>query len=224
MPTESKSFSYTNGTRFPSLRSAGRDLASRLEDYRGDDNVVVLGIVLGGTLIAHEVAKHLNSHLDLVIIRRLLAPRESGWPTCPVNVAGWLFIDEELGPRPAIPATPLDYFAADALAELEQRAQICRGGRAPLNLAGKTVILADCGIGSGSTMHAAIRALRVQEPAQIIAAVPVSDPTGHAMVAAVADEIVCLMQPQTFGHAGMWYVDFGRPGDEQVGELLAEQT
>lgn len=206
--------------RFPSLRSAGRDLALKLEKHREVDDVVVLAIALGGVPVAHEVAKYLSVPLDLVIIRRLLAPQGPGSQTCAVSIAGSMVIDEELLPRPAVPSTPLDHFVADAIAELSRREQTCRGGRPPINLAGGTVILVDCGIRTGLTMRAAIGALRTKEPAQIIAAVPVASHEARDAVAALADELIFLSQPEPFGHVGLWYADFSRPGDDRVGELL----
>jgi putative phosphoribosyl transferase len=206
--------------RFPSLRSAGRDLALRLETHREVDDVIVLAIALGGVPVAHEVAKYLGLPLDLVIIRRLLAPQGPGSQICAVNIAGSMVIDEELLPFPAVTSTPLDYFLADAIAELHRREQTCRRGRPPMDLAGRTVILVDCGIRTGLTMRAAIAALRTKKPAQIIAAVPVASHEACDGIATLADELIFLSQPQPFGNVALWYVDFSRPGDDLVGELL----
>lgn len=207
------------GTRFPNLHRAGRELALQLEPHR-IDNIVVLGIALGGVPVAHEVANYLRAQLDLVIIRRLLAPQGPGSQVCAVNIGGSLIIDEELLPLPAVPRTPLNYFVADAIAELARRVQICRSGRPPIELADKTVILVDCGIHTGLTMRAVIGTLRTKQPAQIIAAVPVAAPEGHKAVATFVDKLVCLVQPEPFGHVGLWYEDFSRPNDDGVGELL----
>ncbi|HEY8189005.1 MAG TPA: phosphoribosyltransferase family protein [Pyrinomonadaceae bacterium] len=206
--------------RFTNLRSAGRELALKLEEQRDVNDVIVLGIALGGLPVAFEVAQYLNVPLDLVIIRRLLTPQGPGSQTCAVNVAGSLVIDAELLPRPVVPSTPLDHFLADAIAELGRREQICRAGRPPIDLAGKTVILVDCGIRSGLTMQAAIGALRTKDPRQIIAAVPVASHEASAGVTALADDLIFLSQPEPFGHVGLWYLDFSRPGDDHVGELL----
>ena len=209
-------------TPFADLSSAGRELALKLAPYREGDNVVVLGIVLGGVPVAREVANFLRAPLDLVIIRRLLAPQGPGSQICAVNIGGSMVIDKELIPRPAVPSTPLDHFTNEAIVELGRREQNCRRGRPPADLAGKTVILVDCGIRSGSTMLAAIRAIRTQEPARIIAAVPVASFGGHAAIASLVDELVCLARPRPFGHVGLWYKDFTRPEDDRVGEVLAK--
>jgi putative phosphoribosyl transferase len=211
-------------TPFPDLSSAGRELASKLAPYREGDNVVVLAIVLGGVPVAREVANFLRAPLDLVIIRRLLAPQGPGSQICAVNIGGSMVIDKELIPRPAVPSTPLDHFTNDAIVELSRREQNCRRGRPPTDLSGKAVILVDCGIRSGSTMVAAISALRTRAPARIVAAVPVASLGGHAAIASLADEIVCLARPRPFGHVGLWYKDFTRPGDDRVSEVLETEA
>jgi putative phosphoribosyl transferase len=206
--------------RFPNLRSAGRELALKLEAYGQRHDVVVLALLLGGSLVAHEVAKILDAPLDVVIIRRLFTGGGPGSQVCAVNVCGSLVFNEELVPYTDTPSTPVEYFTADAIAGLERRALTCRGERPPTNLAGKIVVLVDCGIRTGSTMQAAIEALKTKEPAQIVAAVPVASLEGHASVLTIADEVVCLAHPEPFGHVGLWYTDFSRPGEELIGELL----
>lgn len=206
--------------RFPNLRTAGRELALKLDPYRGRDDVVVLAILLGGALVAHEAANWLGAPLDMVIIRRLFAPQGPGSQICAVNVGGSMVIDEELIPCAAVPTTPVEHFVADAIAELESREEICRRGRAPIDLKSRNVILVDCGIRTGLTMQAAIEALRTKGPARITAAVPVASEQGCLAVAAVADELVCLATPEPFGNVALWYTDFSRPGDESVGDLL----
>jgi putative phosphoribosyl transferase len=207
---------------FPNLRAAGRELALRLTKYREADNVVVLALVSGGTPVAHEVARFLRRPLDLLIIRRLLAPpRPESSLLCAVSIAGSMVVPEELMPRPATPSTPLDHFLADAIAELNHRAHISRRGLPPLNLEGQTVVLVDCGIRTGSTMRAAITALRTKVPEKIIAAVPVTSQGGQKAITALCDEFIYLARPERFGHVGLWYSDFSRPDDDCVGELLA---
>jgi len=206
--------------RFPNLRSAGRELALKLNLCRERNDVVVLAILLGGAPAAHEVANHLRAPLDFVIIRRLFAPQGPGSQICTVNVAGSMVIDEDLIPLRDVPSTPVEYFVADAITELKRREQRCRRGRPPIDLTGKTIILVDCGIRTGLTMQAAIGALRTKRPAKIIAAVPVASEQGRLAMAGLADEFVCLAWPEPFGHVGLWYTDFSRPDDETVGELL----
>jgi putative phosphoribosyl transferase len=205
---------------FPDLRGAGRDLAVKLGAYRGGSDVLVLAIARGGVEVGVEVARGLGLPLDLVLIRRLLAPRGPETAVCAVNVGGHLFLDEELPAPPAVPESGLDYFLADALEEFAHREQLCRGGRTAIDLACEIILLVDNGICTGSTVLAAIRALRAKTAARIIVAAPVSSPEGGATVEAVADKLICLAMPRPFGHVGLWYADFKRPEDEQISELL----
>jgi len=203
---------------YPDLRAAGRELAVALDPYR-DEDPIVLGIAAGGVPVAHEVAKHLEAPFDLVLIRRLLAPEGPGSQLCAFNVAGSMTHDEGIV-APSRPSSPIEYFLADALAEFKLRVQVCRRSCPPLLLKDRTVLLVDCGIRTGLTMKAAIGALRKLKPKSIIGAVPVTSSEGSAVVTHLLDEMVCLMRPEVFGNAGVWYRDFSRPSDEQIGELL----
>jgi putative phosphoribosyl transferase len=206
--------------RFPDLRSAGRDLALALEEFATRKDVLVLGLVLGGVPVAHEVAVHLDVPLDFLIIRRLLVPDGPGSQVCAVNIAGSLVVDEAVMPPLAVPESPLDYFVSDALEGLARRARICRGNRPAVEIAQKTILLVDCGIRTGFTMRAAIRALRTKGPERIIAAVPIASPDSQAVIESIADGIVCRRWAHPFGHVGMWYKDFSRAADHQVSEML----
>ncbi len=131
-----------------------------------------------------------------------------------------MVIDEESIPHSETPSTPVEYFVADAITQLKQRERTCRRGLPPINISGKTVILVDCGIRTGLTMQAAIGALKTMGPAKIVTAVPVASQPGRLAVAGLADDLVCLAEPEPFGHVGLWYADFSRPDDDMVGELL----
>jgi putative phosphoribosyl transferase len=205
---------------FPNLSSAGGELAAALPRDGTSSDLVVLAIASAGVPVAVEVAKHLESALDLIIIRRLLAPRGPGSQACAVNVAGNLVVDDEVGPRPAKPRTPFDYFMEDALNGLARRTELCRGERVPAELAGKPVLLVDCGIRTSLTMQAAIGAVRTLNPARVTAAVPVTSVDGLRVVEALVDEFIYLAAPEPFGNAGMWYKDFSRPADDAVSQLL----
>ncbi len=206
--------------RFPDLRSGGRALAAKLDSYRERNDVVVLAILLGGSPVAHEVAKHLGVPLDFLTIRRLFVPQGPASQICAVNISGSLVIDKTLIPPESGPSTPEEYFVADAIAQMNTREQICRRERPAFNVTGKTVILVDCGIHTGLTMQAAIAALKTKEPAKLVAAVPVSSEEGGSLIDRLADEFVCLEYPEPFGHVGMWYRDLSRPDDNAVGDLL----
>lgn len=206
--------------KFADLSSTGRELAARLDAYRGRADAVVLAIARGGVPSALEVARRLGLPLDLVIIRRLLAPGDPHTTVCAVNACGTLVLDEGVPPPVAAPRSAIEYFITDALEGLACRAKTCRGERPPTDLSQKTILLIDNGIHTGSTMRAAVRALRTLGPARIVAAVPVTSTGGRAAVEAVADEMLCLATHDPFGHVGLWYKNFDRPEDEQIRALL----
>jgi putative phosphoribosyl transferase len=210
---------------FSNLSRAGIELAAKLSDAGIRHDVIVLGIVSAGVPVAVEVAKHLGAlSLDLVIIRRLLAPQGPGTQAVAVNVAGTLLVDDEVGPRPLVPQTPFDFFIEDALQGLARRAQICRGELPPINLAGQSVLIVDCGIRTGLTMHAAISAVRRLHPARITATVPVTSLDGLRTIQPLADEFIYLAAPDPFGNAGVWYKDFSRLADDCISQVLRPGT
>jgi putative phosphoribosyl transferase len=164
------------------------------------------------------VATHLNAPLDLIIIRRLFAPRPVE-QLCAVNVAGQTIVDKGVVAN-SQPSTPMEHFVAEALSELEVRAQTCRRGRVLLPIQNHTVMIVDCGIRTGLTLQAAAGAARKLSPKRLIGAVPVASREGHARVVDLFDEFVCLGIPDQFINAGYWFRDFTRPADEQIGDLL----
>ncbi len=205
--------------RFSNLRAGGCELAARLDAYRDASDLVVLGIALGGVPVAHEVAKHLAAPFDFVLLRRLLAAAKPGTHLCAVNVAGATVLDDEL-PLADEASTPVEHFVQKALADFARRVDICRRQRPPVSIEGRTVLLVDCGIRTGSTMRAVAGPLRRLKPKQLIGAVPVASREGAAAVAELYDELICLSQPEHFINAGYWYLNFRRPGDDEVGALL----
>jgi putative phosphoribosyl transferase len=213
-------FLFKDAKPFPNLRRAGQELAEQLDRYRKHDRVIVLAVMTGGLLVADEVARNLAVPMDLLFIRRLLAPDGPGSASSAVSVAGTMIVDEDCVVRGPEPSTPFEYFIVDALADLRQRERICRRELPPVSLEGKTVILVDCGIRSASTMSAAIKAVRRTNPEKIVAAVPAASFGGSKAVAAIADEFSSLVQPKPFGNVAAWYKDFSRPTDEEVGQLL----
>ena len=209
--------------RFTDTREAGRALAGALEAYSGRVDALVLAVARGGVGAGLEVSKRLGLTLDLVLLRRLLAPRGPLEPLCAASVAGSLFLDEGLEPPPGAEHDPaLRHFLGDALAEFDSRVRACRGERPAIDLSGKTVLLVDNGVRTGSTMLAAVRTVRSRGPARVIAAAPVAAPEACAVVESAADGFVCLARPEPFGHVGLWYADFRRPEDEEIRSMLEE--
>lgn len=208
--------------RFKDARDAGRALAERLGTRGVNGDAVVLAVARGGVGVGAEVAKGLRLSLDLLILRRLLLPRGPLRPACAASVAGAEHLDEEvtavLDDGAHDPA--LRELFAGALAELDAEARACRGTRPALDLAGRTVLLVDNGVRTGSTMLAAVRALRSRAPARVVATAPVADAAALADLNVAADEVVCLATPDPFGHVGLWYADFRRPDDDEIRAML----
>ena len=209
--------------RFVDARGAGAALAAALGAYCGragaDAGALVLALAHGGAGVGVEVAKRLGLPLDLVLLRRLLFARGATEPSCAVSLAGSLFIDE-LDARPDEPA--FEHFLEEALAELQARARACRGDRPALDLRGRTVLLVDNGVRTGSTVRAALRAVRSAAPARVVVAAPVVAREARDAVEAAADAFHCLASPEPFGHVGLWYEDFARPSEEEIRAMLEE--
>jgi len=206
--------------RFASLAAAGRELAAQLQEYGGAAETVVVAIATGGVPVGAAVAQQLQLPFELLMIRRLLVPEGAAKPICAVNVAGTLVVDDELSARPATALTGMDHAIGDALAELAQRERAFRAERAATDLERKNVILVDNGIHTGSTMLTSIGALRKLKTRSIVVAVPVADQNTRAAIEAAADRVVCLVWPEKFGHAGMWYHEFVRPTEQEIQKLF----
>jgi predicted phosphoribosyltransferase len=209
------------GVRFKDTREAGRALAARLDAYADREGAIVLALAHGGVGVGLEVSKRLGLPLDLLLLRRLLVTRGHEEPLCAASVAGARFLDEEVTTRSAVDPV-LENFVASTLAEFEEHVAACRGERAVLDLKGRTVLLIDNGVRTGSTVRAAVRALRSSDPARVVVAAPVAAPESLASVETAADDFIRLATPTPFGHVGLWYEDFARPSDEQIRAMLDE--
>jgi putative phosphoribosyl transferase len=205
--------------RYPDLRTGGLQLAQELRKRGSFQDHVVLAIASGGVPGGYEVSTQLQLPFDIVLIKRLLLPDGPGSELCAISVGGTIILDEGIE-VPANPSTPLEHFLDDALCGFRGRQELCRSDLSPLNLVDRKVLLVDCAIRSGSTMKVAIRAIRKLNAARITAAIPVASREGHLLVESLADEMVCLAQPEPFGNAGVWYEDFSRPEDKDMHELL----
>lgn len=212
--------------RFKDARAAGRALAGALGEHAGRRrDALVIAVARGGVGVGLEAARALGLPLDLLLLRRLLAPQGPLRPACVASVAGATFLDEEVeaalagggGQDPA-----LRQFVEAAVADFQGRALAARSGRPPLELPGRTVILVDNGVRTGSTMLAALRALRSRAPARVVAAAPVAAPEALDAVRAAADDFVYLHAPHPFGHVGLWYQQFARSSDGEMRAMLQE--
>ena len=203
-------------------RHAGRELAARLHHYAGRDDVLVLALPRGGVPVAFEVAQALRAPLDIVLVRKLGVPGYEELAMGAIASGDVLVLNRDLVHQLGIGADMIDAVAAREQAELHRREQAYRGDRAPMPIAGKTVIVVDDGLATGATMRAALLALRKRQPARLVVAVPVAARATCDDLRGDADELVCVSMPEPFGGVGRWYDDFEQTSDDDVRQLLAQ--
>jgi putative phosphoribosyl transferase len=207
--------------RFRDRSEAGRRLAADLARFADRDDVIVLGLPRGGVPVAWEVAKALHVPMDVFVVRKLGLPGYEELAIGAIASGGVRLINDDMVRAYHIPPAAIDVIAASEQAELERRERLYRGDRPFPDLRGKTVILVDDGLATGSTMRVAVEALRREGPAQIVVAVPVSAPETCDALRDVADEVVCAITPEPFYAVGLWYQDFTQTTDAEVHDLLA---
>ncbi len=201
---------------------AGRKLARRLAGYSGRRNQLVLALPRGGVPVGFQVAEALGAPLDVFLVRKLGVPGHEELAMGAVASGGTRVINHEVVSALGIPESVIDKVTAEELRELERRARAYRDDRPPPVVRGHTVILVDDGLATGSTMRAAIAALRLQGPEWIVMAVPVAAPEVCEALSTVADDAVCVATPDPFHAGGLWYENFSQTTDEEVRELLNE--
>jgi putative phosphoribosyl transferase len=206
--------------RFRDRSEAGRLLARELQRYAGRDDVVVLALPRGGVPVGYEVAKALGAPLDVFVVRKLGVPGHRELAMGAVASGGVLVLDEGLIRSLGIGKREIEETVAAELRELERRERAYRDGRDLPELAGKTVILVDDGLATGSTMRAAARAVREHHPAWIVVAVPVAAAETCDEFRGEVDEVLCAVTPRPFHAVGLWYDDFTQTSDQDVRELL----
>jgi len=206
--------------RYRDRTEAGQRLAERLLDYRDRPDVVVLGLPRGGVVVAHEVARRLHAPLDVFVVRKLGAPGQEELAMGAIAGGGVRVLNPAVVDLWGIPASVIEEVTEQEQRELERRETLYRGTRAPLELEGRTAVLVDDGIATGSTMRAAVAALRKHKPARIIVATPVAAPQACELLAGEADELVCDFTPDPFYSVGLWYEDFTQNTDEEIRDLL----
>ena len=208
--------------RFRDRAEAGRLLAELLQGYAGRDDVVVLALPRGGVPVGYEVAKALGAPLDVFAVRKLGVPGREELAMGAIASGGLLVLDRHLISSLGISNSEIQRAVAAELRELDRREAAYRGGRGPPELTGKTVILVDDGLATGSTMRAAAQAVRERRPARVVVAVPVAAAQTCDEFRDDVDEIVCAVTPSPFHAVGVWYEDFSQTSDEEVRELLAQ--
>jgi len=207
-------------TPFQDRFDAGRQLGARLSSYAKRGDVVVLALPRGGVPVGYEVARQLNAPLDIFLVRKLGVPGYEELAMGAIASGGARVVNEEVVEQLQIPEDVIDAATIEQQQELERREAAYRAGRPLPELKNKTVILVDDGLATGSSMCAAVQALRLLGPKAIVVAVPVGAAETCEMLQSDADDVVCLMAPGNFSAVGRWYLDFTQTSDEEVSDLL----
>jgi predicted phosphoribosyltransferase len=206
---------------FHDRAEAGRILAERLSAYARQDDVIVLGLPRGGIPVAFEVAHALDAPLDVFVVRKLGVPGHEELAMGAIATGGVCVVNDEVVRALAIPGNVVAAAADRERRELERRERLYRGQDAAPRVRDRVAILVDDGLATGSTMRAAVLAVRRLGPKRIVVAVPVGEPTTCDELTDVADETICARTPERFGAVGIWYGDFEQTTDEEVTDLLA---
>jgi predicted phosphoribosyltransferase len=210
----------TSAQAFADRREAGRHLARELAGWSGRDDVVVLALPRGGVPVGYEVARALWAPLDILVVRKLGTPGHRELAMGAIASGGVRVLNDEVVRIYGLSDAEIERVALEEREELERREQVYRDGRDAQPLNGKIVVLVDDGLATGSTMKAAVQAVRQRDPARIIVAVPVGARDTCAELQRLADEVVCARMPEPFSAVGLWYRDFDQTSDEEVRALL----
>ena len=205
---------------FADRHEAGAALAERLGQYRERRDVVVLGLPRGGVPVAAEVARALGAPLDVFLVRKLGVPGRRELAMGAIASGGVRVLNDDVIAWYALPPGLIDAAAREEQVELERRERAYRLGRPRLALENRVVLLVDDGLATGSTMRAAVQAVRAHAPARIVVAVPVGAREACLEVARLADDVVCARMPEPFSAVGCWYRDFEQTTDDDVRALL----
>jgi predicted phosphoribosyltransferase len=206
--------------RFRDRVDAGRQLSVRLAAYADQADVIVLGLPRGGIPVACEVARRLNVPVDAFLVRKLGVPGHPELAMGAIAEGGIEVLSRDLIRSLDIPAALVQRIAVRERLELERRDALYRPTGRPADVRGRTVILVDDGLATGSSMQAAILAVRQHAPARVIVAVPVGAQETVDYLRRIADEVVCVVMPEPFNAVGLWYEDFSQTSDEEVRRLL----
>ena len=199
---------------------AGRLLAAELSEHANRKDVIVLGLPRGGVVVAYEVARQLNSPLDVFVVRKLGVPGYRELAMGAIATGGVRVLNQHIVQEQGISQEMIDAVSAEEEQELRRRELAYRGHGAPPEIRGKTIILVDDGMATGSTMLAAVQALRAQHPAHLVVAVPTAAPSSFREIGRQADEMIALMTPRDFNAVGQWYENFSQTTDAEVTRLL----
>ena len=211
---------YFDERSFRDRHEAGRTLAARLQKYAGRSDVIVLALPRGGVPVAFEVAEALGAPLDLFLVRKLGTPGHRELAMGAIASGGVRVLNPEVVRWYGISPHAIDMVAMEEQRELERRENAYREGRTPAPVEGRTVILIDDGLATGSSMKAAVQAVKQLNPAKVMVAVPVGARETCEELSRIADDVICARMPEPFSAVGQWYLDFDQTTDEEVRELL----
>ena len=207
--------------RFLNRSDAGRQLAAELlPRYGGRSDVLVLGLPRGGVPVAFEIAVALDAPLDVFVVRKLGLPGHEEFGIGAIASGGVRVVDESVLRAYGVDPRTLEEIAEREQRELERRERRYRDDRPFPAIQDRVVILVDDGLATGSTMRAAVAALRAEGPREIVVAVPVGAPETCSAMARLADDVVCLMTPEPFYAVGLWYENFDQTDDDEVHDLI----
>lgn len=206
---------------FKNRVDAGQFLASKLGEYANRADVMVLGLPRGGVPVAYEVARKLHAPLDIFLVRKLGVPGHEELAMGAIASGGVRVLNHEVLSHLGIPKDIIDLVVASEQRELARREHEYRGDQPPLDLRGRTVVVVDDGMATGSSMRAAVQALRQKQPQRIIVAVPVgARETCESFHDEVDTVAVCAVTPEPFTAVGLWYANFSQTTDDEVRELI----
>lgn len=206
--------------RFHNREEAGQKLGQRLVEWLKAEDVVVLALPRGGVPVAAPVATVLEAPLDIMVVRKLGFPGHEELAMGAIASGGVRVMNEDVMGGGRVDEATIRQIAEREQRELERREQRYRGDRPFPDLAGKTVVLVDDGIATGATMEAAVQAVRALAPAKVVVAVPVAPPEAAQRMRRVADDTICLEQPEPFMGVGRWYEHFDQTSDDEVRDIL----
>ena len=200
---------------------AGQVLARGLQQYKNQPDVLILGLPRGGVPVAYEVARELNAPLDVFVVRKLGVPGHEELGMGAIATGGVRILHEGIVREVGISPETIEAVSAREQAELERRERLYRGDRPAPTIKGRTVVIIDDGLATGSTMKAAIQAVRQQDPRRLIVAVPTAPSETCEQLKESVDHVVCALTPEPFFAVGGSYADFTQITDEEVRELIA---
>ena len=206
--------------RFKDREEAGHLMARKLIDFKVDDDVLILALPRGGVPIGFVIAHELHKPLDIYLVKKIGVPGQEELAMGAISSGGEISLDRGMIERLDISDSELDELVSEKKELLKEREALLRGGRQPLDVCKKVIILVDDGLATGATMITAIRGLKKQNPKKIIVAIPVASRESLELIQKEVDEVICLLVPDFFYSVSVWYTDFRQTTDGEVITLL----